>query len=369
MTDKGTYVPPSSLGDVDVGSGDGSSEEEVNTSETLDVETDNELEATEETKEEEAVDESESQPKEDDDEQIDDESEEDETEAETSEKQIPAPKALKYRANEKDMEYLLEPGDVLTEKTEAFVRQLLAKQGLEVKTQQAVEAARHYERQCEMERTKARLAEERYEVEAKPYESILKFLQKNPDAVRQVEQVWGEHLRQHGWTQPIQYDADKVRMERENRTLKESQWAIDVNGMKSGIANELCTKYQYGQDEIMAIDELMREQGMGVVIPGIPLDVQGQVVRRQAEMAREMLIARGKLRNPDVAKAAAEKAAVDQKLQRMKKIQSVKNPTAGSSAAVSSKGSGKKTVDWEKIPPDQELKIMVQRAREAEKRK
>jgi hypothetical protein len=290
---------------------------------------------------------------------------EDEADVETEvEKTVKAEdRTLPYKVGNQQKSFTLDDGDVLSDNTRKFITQLLAKEGLEVKTQQAVEANKRLEQQLVIEQTRARLAEEKYE-DIKPFEPVLTMLQKNPKLLTEIETVWADPLRQSGWTGPIKHDAEKARLERENRSLAQKQWGIEASTFYHDLEREIQTQYGYTVEDTDKIAEYMKTQGMGLAIPGVPMTQQGPIIKSIVEMARKALIADGVLKNPQVDKATTEKAAVEKKLVQARQIQALKNPGVGGSASVAA-GSKTGKSSWKSVPESDVNEIMRRRGMEA----
>lgn len=302
-----------------------------------------------------------SQPEEDEDEPEEDDDAESETEVEKTVKA--EDRTLPYKVGNQQKVFTLDDGDVLSDNTRKFITQLLAKEGLEIKTQQAVEAAKRIEQQLAVEQTRARLAEERYE-DIKPFEPVLAMLQKNPNMLAELEKAWADPLRQHGWTGPIKHDAEKARLERENRSLAQRQWKAESDKFYYDLGAEMRAKYGHTPEDMMEIAKYMESQGMGIALPGVPMEQQGPVIKNMVELSRKALIADGVIKNPQVDKANTEKAAVEKKLVQARQIQALKNPGVGGSANVAA-GSKSKSSSWKSVPESDVNEIMRRRGMEA----
>jgi len=210
------------------------------------------------------------------------------------------------------------------------VKTALEKEGLEVTTQRAVEAAKQAKAEAEALRVKLREREVQDEIR-KPLEPYIKLVEDPNVRARLQAQVRG--------LPTVNYNPEVARVAMENAELRRRTAIADDQQALADASQLVVERYKLSPQEMQACVDYLNENKMGWQ-DGIPKRQQIENVVSLVGLARNALIGQGKLPNPEVLKLQAEKAKTEERLEKAKKRAKARPASAGGGAIASKAGSG-----------------------------
>jgi len=212
----------------------------------------------------------------------------------------------------------------------AKVKTALEKQGLEVKTQHAVEGQKAAERRAEAAEIKLREHEAMREAQ-KPLDPWVKAVEDPAFRAAVARQNPRANLPQ------VNYNPEVAKMAAENARLKRQQ-AQEENSRELGsIETHVMTQYGLDGNQLGECVAYLNSRGLSHD-PNRSVKEQRAYIVELVGMAKDALVGQGKLPNPEVQKAKAETEKATKKLLAAKKRRAARNPSPGTGVAAAKSG-------------------------------
>jgi hypothetical protein len=221
---------------------------------------------------------------------------------------------------------LKDPNDLTRVKT------ALEKEGLEVTAQRHAEARKQVEDELRAARAKLREYEITRESDKvlEPYMRLIK----DPVARQRIAAMYK--------MPQVDYNPTLAKERAENAVLRQRQMETENQTELASIETQLRTDLGLDDGQLNECVGYLREQGLGYDA-NRPIREQRAQIVALVRTAHNALIGQGKLPNPEVLKAKAEKEDIERQLEAARKRRSKRSPTSGTGAIGS--GAGKTTVD------------------------
>ena len=209
----------------------------------------------------------------------------------------------------------------------ARVRKALEKEGLEVTAQRHAEARKRAE--AELEATRVKVSE--YEMLAEQRKSLDPYMRllENPQTRDQIGKAYK--------LPRVDYDprlaAERVR----NAQLEKAQLNTSNQQAIGELERSILAETEMTGEQLLQCVEYLNGKRLGWDLDR-PITEQADSIRGLVGMARQALMAEGKLPNPAVQRLERDKAESERKLRSAKKRAKARNPSPGTGATGSKSG-------------------------------